>query len=224
MGYEKRLALIGDSHAAALMPAFEVVADQMHWRIDVATKNACHWTANTQLGLRAEYVENCVRWKARLNQRLMQSEPYDAIIVTHRAGKFQPDAAPGEDRETTIVRGLVESWRTQAERGTRIVALRDNPHPEVSTAACVARHLLRANEVCSLSRDRALGTFDAHMRATRALPGSRLIDLSDLYCDAATCPTVIGSVIVYRDDNHLTATFARTLAPALMNELRHALD
>ncbi len=223
-GYDKRLALVGDSHAAALLPAFELVADQLRWRIDVATKNACHWTSNTQLGLRAQHIESCVRWKARLNQKLMQSEPYDAIVVTHRAGKFLPGAAPGEDQETTIVRGLVESWRTQAERGTRIIAVRDNPRAEASTAACVARHLLSANEHCSLARDRALGSFDAHVPATRALPGSQLIDLSDLYCDAATCPAVMGGVIVYRDDNHFTATFARTLAPALMKELKLALD
>jgi hypothetical protein len=223
LGYEKRLALIGDSHAAALIPAIEVVAEEMRWRIDVATKNACHWTTNTQRGLSAQNIENCARWKARLNQKLMQGDPYDAIIVTHRAGKFLPDAAPGEERQTTIVRGLVESWRTQAERGTRILALRDNPRAEASTTACVARHLLRANEHCSLPRARALG-FDAHVPAIGALPGSHLIDLSELYCDAATCPAVIGSVIVYRDDNHLTTTFARTLAPALMKELGVALQ
>ena len=44
-----------------------------------------------------------------------------------------------------------------AAPGTRIIALRDNPRADAGTTVCVARHLQRANEFCSLARDRALG-------------------------------------------------------------------
>jgi len=222
-GYVKRVAAIGDSHVAALLPALEVAAGTLGWRIDVATKNACYWTTSTQLGLNAASIENCVRWKERLNRKLSADAAYDAIIVTHRTDAFMPDAAPGETREATIVRGLLESWRTQAERGTRIIAIRDNPHPGAGMVGCVARHLLRANEHCSLPRASALATFDGHLPATQAMPGSHLIDLSDIYCDDTTCPAVIGNVIVYRDDNHITATFARTLGSRLSRELQRIL-
>lgn len=222
-GYRKRLAAIGDSHLAALLPALEAVARQHHWRIDAAAKNACHWTTSTQGRLSPANIRACQRWKAALNQKLLAEPPYDAIIVTHRAGVFLPDANPGEDQQITIVRGLVESWRTQAERGTRIIAIRDNPSATRGTAACVARHRLRANEYCSLERARALGSFDPHADATRALPGSALIDLSEVYCDAGLCPAVIGNVVVYRDDNHITGTFSRTLAPRLGEELARIL-
>jgi len=223
-GYTKRLAAIGDSHLAALLPALETAARQHHWRIDAAAKNGCHWTTKTQRFRDAANVPACVRWKAALNQKLLAEPPYDAILVTHRDGAFLPDADPGEDQPTTIVRGLVDAWKTQAERGARIIAIRDNPHATPDTPACVARHRLRANDYCSLERSSALGSFDAHTAATRALPGSALIDLSDLYCDAGTCPVVIGSVVVYRDDNHITGTFSRTLAPRLGEELERILN
>ncbi len=223
-GYERRLAAIGDSHLAALLPALEAMARQQNWRIDAAAKNACYWTTSTQRRLSPANIGACQRWKAALNQQLLAEPPYEAILVTHRAGAFLPDADPGEDQQTTIVRGLVESWRAQAERGTRIIAIRDNPRATRGTAACVARHRLLANEYCALDRVRALGSFDPHATATRALPGSSLIDLTDLYCDAGTCPAVIGNVVVYRDDNHITATFSRTLAPRLGEELKRLLD
>lgn len=224
VGFDKRLAAIGDSHLAALLPALEAVARQHNWRVDFASKNACYWTTSTQRGMTAESVRTCQRWKVALNQKLESEPAYDAILVTHRAGAFLPDAAPGEDQPTTIVRGLVESWTTQALRGTRIIAVRDNPSATRGTAACVARHRLRANEFCSLDRAQALARFDPHPAAARALPGSSLVDLTELYCDPDRCPAVIGNVVVYRDDNHITRTFSRTLAPRLGEELARILS
>lgn len=222
-GYVKRLAAIGDSHLAALLPALEAVAQTHGWRIDLASKNACHWTTGTQRGMSEANIGTCVRWKEALDRKLAAEPPYDAILVTHRAGMFYPNAAPGEDQQTTVVRGLVESWTTQAERGARIIAIADNPSATRETASCVAQHRLRANEYCALERSTAFDRFDPHAAATRALPGSSLIDLSDLYCDAESCPVVIGNVVVYRDDNHITRTFSRTLAPRLGEELERIL-
>lgn len=132
-GFDKHLAAIGDSHLAVLLPALEVVAQQHDWRIDAASKNGCHWTTSTQR-MSAGSMRACQRWKVALNQKLEAEPLYDAILVTHRAGAFLPDAAPGEDQPTTIVRGLLESWRTQTARGTRIIAIRDNPTATRSTA------------------------------------------------------------------------------------------
>jgi hypothetical protein len=47
-----------------------------------------------------------------------------------------------------------------------------------------------------------------------------VIDLTRFYCDASTCPVVIGGVNVYRDNNHVTVTYAKTLAPYLFSAMR----
>jgi hypothetical protein len=41
------------------------------------------------------------------------------------------------------------------------------------------------------------------------------LDLNDHICTDHTCPAVVGGVVVYFDGSHLTATYARTLAPYL---------
>jgi len=38
-------------------------------------------------------------------------------------------------------------------------------------------------------------------------------------CDDDSCPVVIGGVLVYRDQHHLTVLFAETLAPLLMKQM-----
>lgn len=125
---------------------------------------------------------------------------------------------------TALVRGMLEVWKAQAERGARIIAIADNPRADRTTTSCVREHLFKANERCAIPRARAFSAFDASIDATRALPTSRLIDLSERYCDAQACFPVIGNVIVYRDDNHITATFARTLTPFLLEHLERALE
>jgi hypothetical protein len=35
------------------------------------------------------------------------------------------------------------------------------------------------------------------------------------FCTASGCPTVVGNILVYRDDNHMTVTFASFIAPLL---------
>jgi hypothetical protein len=45
------------------------------------------------------------------------------------------------------------------------------------------------------------------------------VDLTRHFCDPRRCLPVVGGVLVYRDDNHLTTLFAETLAPYLQRAL-----
>jgi hypothetical protein len=62
-------------------------------------------------------------------------------------------------------------------------------------------------------------SLDDNVRAAEATAASRfstvrIVDFTDELCSGSVCPPVIGGQVVYRDNNHLTASFARTLAPA----------
>ena len=62
-------------------------------------------------------------------------------------------------------------------------------------------------------------TSRAPLRGADAAPGADLIDITAEICPRGLCRAVIGDTLVYRDKSHLTATFARTLAPGLEREL-----
>jgi hypothetical protein len=49
--------------------------------------------------------------------------------------------------------------------------------------------------------------------------GASLADLRDYFCFHGDCPLVIGGVLVYRDSNHMTAVYARSLSPILEQRL-----
>jgi hypothetical protein len=40
-----------------------------------------------------------------------------------------------------------------------------------------------------------------------------------MLCTKSQCPVIVGNLLVYRDDNHLSKTFASWLAPIVGNEL-----
>jgi hypothetical protein len=46
-------------------------------------------------------------------------------------------------------------------------------------------------------------------------PRTTAVDLTRFFCDRATCYPVVGGVLVYHDQNHMTPLFARTLGPYL---------
>ena len=48
----------------------------------------------------------------------------------------------------------------------------------------------------------------------RRHPNVTLIDPTDWFCDATTCPVIRHGVALFRDDNHVAATAARGFADA----------
>jgi hypothetical protein len=54
--------------------------------------------------------------------------------------------------------------------------------------------------------------------ATLMANGS-VVDFSDVFCDLSTCRVELQGEPIYRDDGHLSAAFARKLAPLLSVKL-----
>ena len=124
----------------------------------------------------------------------------------------------------TIVNGLVGAWNTLPP--APILALVDNPGtgPGRSIVQCYLQHQSDPRlSACDLDRAKAM-PFDGSREAAAQLSNVKVIDLTDFYCDDTKCPAVIGNVIVYRDDNHITRTWAKTLAPHLNRAIVAALE
>jgi hypothetical protein len=72
-------------------------------------------------------------------------------------------------------------------------------------------------------KDDALGRRDALVEAVRRSSDARLVDLTDIYCPDGLCVAIIGNVVVYQDEHHVTATFARSLMPILAERIGGSL-
>jgi hypothetical protein len=64
------------------------------------------------------------------------------------------------------------------------------------------------------------GVMTAAARQSGGVP----LDLTDHFCTPTVCPAVTGNVLIYWDNLHMTATYARTLVPYFLEDLTKAFD
>lgn len=217
-GYSRRVLALGDSHNHMLVPAYEVAAEALGWRIDVAGHANCYWTRATTPSSVPAFGVACAEWRAAVDEHLRETAPYDAILTVASRTAALADPDGDHDATAATVCGMREAWDSQRERGTLVVAIADVPHPRRDVVECVVRHGVASVERCATPRAAAALPVDMTARAA-AESDVALIDLSDLMCDAARCHAVVEDAVVWQDRGHLTATFARSLGPALAERL-----
>ena len=108
---------------------------------------------------------------------------------------------------------LVTELRTTT--GARVLVLGAAPDPHSVVPVCLSGHLDDAL-ACAPDRTTALNAagLAAEAAATRA-GGGQYADLSELFCAAQRCPVIVGRDLVFRDDNHITVSYAATLGPVI---------
>ncbi len=210
------VALVGDSHGAAMMPALLSQLPSLGWHLDTYLGSGCVW-GNFE-GARA--CDN----RAGL-QQILERKHYDVVIVTasryaEGAGHRGHLASAPDPR----VAGYRAAWEPVIAGGAKLVVIADNPSPPQWAVDCLGSST-RASQAapCAMSRATAFRLSDAPARAAAQLPGASVIDLSSAYCTATQCPMVVGDVAVYYDTTHLTATYDRTVGPYLGRALRQAI-
>jgi len=111
-----------------------------------------------------------------------------------------------------------------------VAAIEHTPSPGKDIPLCLATVAARgggqadAAGPCAYKADEAMQAGWIDLAAQRE-PALHLLSFDDAFCEPDTdaCPPVIDNVVVLRDTSHMTASFSRTLAPALGRRLAAAL-
>ncbi|MCA5922006.1 acyltransferase family protein [Curtobacterium oceanosedimentum] len=226
-GWSKRLIVLGDSHSNALLGAYEQIADDNGWRIDLAGVGGCYLTTAQQDAVSLQAMRGCNAWKHAAIDYVREHRDADALVVTHATNQMPVSLPAGPRRDAATRNGMVDAWEQAAGDELPVIAIRDNPIPQRDVIACLSRMSGPTTDACDRPRSEALGTTDSTVEAVAAFreAGGRAaaIDLSDHYCTATSCPAVVGGVVVYRDTSHITATWATSLEPYLERALQRRL-
>ncbi|MEU8420986.1 acyltransferase family protein [Micromonospora sp. NPDC048835] len=219
------VALAGDSHAAHWVPALQVIAAERGWRLVTYIKTTCSFlTAPVSIAGRPDH--SCTEWNRNVRSALTGERRPRLLIVSSVTqiplvnGSTPPPGPATADAQTAA---LSQTWSELTSAGLPLVILRDTPSFTVDMAECVSAHRERLS-ACAQPRKRALAWGIPQERAASALPDVRLADLNDAICPTEPCPAVIDGLLVYRDAHHLTATYARSLAPRLHDRLRQLVS
>lgn len=202
----RRVVVVGDSHAMQLLGALGPIAENHNWEIIQMGRGGCPLTAETG-------EEACANWNTGVMEEITEMQP-DAVFT-------MGSKDVGEGLEEKTPEGYVTQWRKLAEADIPVVAFRDNPRFDFDPAECVQQHDLDALQ-CGMSQEDFLAPQPPY--ADMDIPSEvSFVDLSDAYCIDGHCPPVIGNVLVYIDDNHVTSTYMETLSPLLETKLTETL-
>lgn len=204
------VALVGDSHAAHWFPAVEAIANAHGWRLLTFTKASCVFVDLPIYSpiLKREYSE-CEGWRPQVMQRLIEAQPDLTIVSSDRWLPTQIRADSDPTRQGEAMARLLD------QVPGAIAILGDTPASKVDVPVCLSQHLDDITR-CATPRLWAFGRQQlVRERAAAKASNATLIDLSDSICPGDPCQAVVRNMIVQRDDHHLTATFAVSLAAQL---------
>jgi peptidoglycan/LPS O-acetylase OafA/YrhL len=229
VGSSSVVALLGDSHAQHWLAGLDLAGREHHWRIDAMVKGGCPVADMSELGGArfTRYYRECARYREAMLRRIIAMRP--AAVVLASWDHYIPPDGSIEDWQVTPEmwrRGLRRTYERLAAAGIPTIAIRDVPRTGFDVPACLSRRaaaLPFAHECVYERRSsfvpRAVQAQDA---AAKALP-VHIIDMNDQVCATERCPVVQGGVVVFTDDNHLTAAFSRLVAPVLGERIAQAM-
>jgi peptidoglycan/LPS O-acetylase OafA/YrhL len=212
-----RVALVGDSHVGNWVPAFQQLAEDRGWSLTTHMKSACPESAAFKRGSSPEAESSCIEWNRQMATGQHIDEPYDLVVVSHSTR-----GATYASSEIAI-EGFLAAWQKYLDGGSTIVVMADNPFNTREVLECLVAN---ADDplACSVPIDEAFPGPDNMVAAAERIPGRAVvIETSDIFCSDGFCHAVIGDAVVYRDVEHLTATFAATLTPIIGQRLDAAL-
>lgn len=211
------VVLFGDSHAAQWFPALDAIAAARAWRLVVLTKATC---PPVELSIRSPVLgrrfAECDQWREAVLQRISAERPALVVLgaARHYDSSYRFDVYGPE-----WISGLANVVRRVHAAGARVAVLSATPRPKANVPDCLSKRLTDAT-ACTQSVASAVDArgLSAEREAVVAA-GGRYVDVTPWVCSPSTCAVIVGNLLVYRDDNHLTTPYVTWLAPVLASEL-----
>ena len=213
----RTIALVGDSKALQWLPALESAAAIEGWRIVTYGKSLCPYSAEPT-ALEGRPYPSCDAFNQAVRAAL-HADPPD-LVITSTANR---GGGGGSGGRADIIAGLAGAWTNLRNTGIPVLVIGDNPTSPDDLDICAARHPRELTR-CAFDRHTAVAGSALGVLAEAATrSGAPLLDLTDALCPGPRCPVVIGNVTVNRPGDHVTATYARSLAPLITPAVREAI-
>jgi peptidoglycan/LPS O-acetylase OafA/YrhL len=225
----RTVVLFGDSHAMQWMSAMRKVASAEGWRLVTLVRPGCAASDINPHQL-AVPADRCRIWRAQAIETIIAMQPSAVVMASYNGSTVRGDVVSSSLMPVDEIRSGTRSTLLRLT-GARIpvVVLRDSPLPPFNVPACIGRTIGQAHapaDPCQFDASEALNAsaFEAERAAGKGLTDVYYLDMDDLICPAASCPAVQGGRIVYRDENHLTGSYAESLAGEVAVRLTRVLD
>jgi peptidoglycan/LPS O-acetylase OafA/YrhL len=224
------VVLLGDSHAEHWLGALDRLGRERGWKIVAMVKGGCPVAGMPEFkrARRPSFQQDCADFREAMVRRIVALRPAAAILSSWDHYVPIDDGVRNDWQVTpeTWRRGLRHTYARLAAAGIPVVAVRGTPRTWFNVPACLSRRAagLPFSPPCEYDRARSLSrvAYTAQTEAARGLPVG-FVDMNDQICATPRCGVVRNGTIVFTDDNHLTASFSRSVAPVFGARVRAAV-
>ena len=207
------IGLYGDSHAAQWFPALEKVAIKRGWKLITYTKRGCPPAEiPTYSSVLGKTYKECAPWRRNVLKQMV-ADGVKVVFVAHfdrlLSASTRKPMWQKEWREA--MRGTITALESS---GITPILVQDTPYPGQDIPTCLSRNYTNV-QLCSPGMSAAYRDDMQQMLVDFDREGKHVLWVKNWFCITTSCPTVVGNVLVYRDDNHMTVTYAQLIAPLL---------
>ena len=212
---DRTVALIGDSHSAQWTAPLIQIANEERFRLLILAKSACPPVQLARSSAKLGAFPECERWNDSVMKRLKDERPEVTLLAGYTGYAIE--------RELDSYKHRLTAWGTKLDKlssFTRPVLIGDSPYPNHDVPVCLSANIsnpskcLRTQTAMSLSDAGRAAEVDA--ATTRSVP---VVNTFELVCPTRKCPVIVGNILVYRDESHISATFAKWLTKPLAEKL-----
>lgn len=241
--HDALVALVGDSHAAALAPGVRALAARDGLALAQLTKASCPFLlgVSRKVSRHPDLLRDCPAFDRKVMQVLLRDERIRIVIIAAfwQVESSDPAAFVATDglaasQEALLDRGLVAAVSMLERHGKRVVLVRDVPYisflPQKRLAACASRLRGWLNgrvdhtgcDFAAQAEVQAQASADDILASVVHDTGASLVDPYAALCGDQGCRIAQGGHALYRDQQHLSpegadlasAAFADVLASA----------
>ena len=222
-----RVVVMGDSITAQWWAAIDGAARRGGWRVTWMTKSACPAADVTVRSSGVRYSA-CDTWRRNVLTKIRGIARVDLVVMAGSSSSTllrRSDGAVISDptaRRAEWEAGYRRTVDRLVGQVRRVAILRDTPAFSTDVPNCLGAHS-GWTQPCSRTRSAALsaGSWSAEVSVDASYGWVRATDLADRLCQPTRCwPVTSDRILRYRDDHHLTDTFASAMAPAMDSRLR----
>lgn len=202
-----RVALIGDSHTREWFVPVDNLAFKHHWNLTMISKSACSLVDPDVYPANLTHP-SCKGWNQQLLAYLGGVKPFDLIINSNSSLVTQGRSDVGASF-ASMVKKLTANEKTQ------FFLIHDTPKPNPNFVPCIELWMDKSADKCSVTREQGLTPADPMPGAVSGMANVTVADFTDSFCSLKSCPPVMGNIVVYKDNSHITTTWAAHLQPVL---------
>lgn len=215
--------IVGDSIGMQWFPAVREIYKTPDWRLLAITKSSCPMVDEPLFYPRINRIyKNCSIWRKNVFDELRKIKP-DVVIM---GSTYTYDYTKQQ-----WISGTKSILAELSETAKQVYILRSTPILPFDGPACLTPHsqlfnLLAGKRTCSgpAYDSRSDEVYAWLETAASDYSNVRTVDMTGIVCPDARCEAQRNGEIIFRDNQHMTATFAKSLGQSLEENLQQSLN